>query len=121
MDNPQVAFSALPPLSQDKGIERLGKISGILDEKLADGRQFLVGDRISIADISAASLLAPIILPPQQPVYSSQHFAGRLQQKNQQFEQYKSYEWLKGIYQAHRGDSYFEMKDTPINLTSGKR
>ena len=41
-----------------------------LDELLSDGRHYLVGDEFSRADLSAASLLSPLVSPPQHPVYA---------------------------------------------------
>lgn len=39
-----------------------------LDATLGDGRRFLVGDRLSRADIATASLLAPLARPRRHPV-----------------------------------------------------
>jgi glutathione S-transferase len=38
-----------------------------VDQILSDGRQYLVGDKFSIADLTFASLAAPIIQPPEYP------------------------------------------------------
>ena len=35
-----------------------------LDDLVADGRRFLVGDRFTVADLTFAALAAPILLPP---------------------------------------------------------
>ncbi|MBF2014621.1 MAG: glutathione S-transferase [Rivularia sp. T60_A2020_040] len=43
------------------------KVSGLL----VDGRNYLIGDKISAADITFASLAAPILQPPQHPIKSS--------------------------------------------------
>ena len=40
-----------------------------LDEMLADGRDYLVGDRFSRADLTAASLVSTLALPPEHPTY----------------------------------------------------
>ncbi len=40
-----------------------------LDGLLADGRQYLVGDRLTRADLAAASLLSPLALPDEHPEY----------------------------------------------------
>ncbi|MGF1672487.1 MAG: glutathione S-transferase family protein, partial [Rivularia sp. (in: cyanobacteria)] len=42
-----------------------------VSDLLADGRNYLIGDRISAADITFASLAAPILQPPQHPIKSS--------------------------------------------------
>jgi glutathione S-transferase len=36
-----------------------------MDATLADGRPYLVGDTFSVADLTFASLAAPLLLPPQ--------------------------------------------------------
>lgn len=42
-----------------------------LDGLLGDGRAYLMGDNLTRADITAASLLAPFIQPPQHPAYAN--------------------------------------------------
>lgn len=41
-----------------------------VDEILADGRRYLTGDRFTVADLTFASLAAPILLPDGHPVQS---------------------------------------------------
>ncbi len=41
---------------------------GRLNQHLADGRRFLIGDRFSVADLTFAALAAPILLPERHPV-----------------------------------------------------
>lgn len=38
---------------------------GLLGDRLGDGRRYLVGDRMSAADLALATLLAPAVLPPE--------------------------------------------------------
>jgi glutathione S-transferase len=45
-----------------------------LDTLLADGRPYLGGNRFSRADITAASLLAPLVAPRQHPTYAAAVF-----------------------------------------------
>jgi glutathione S-transferase len=40
-------------------------IFAAVDDRLADGRRYLVGDAFSIADLTFAALSAPLIAPPQ--------------------------------------------------------
>ena len=53
------------------GVERSrAKIDASLaavDELLADGRSYLVGNRFTVADLAFASLAAPAVLPPSHP------------------------------------------------------
>ncbi|WP_189399902.1 glutathione S-transferase [Arenicella chitinivorans] len=50
-----------------------------LDSLLADGRRFLLGgDQMSVVDLSAASLLAPYVLPPQHPISDTLSLPPRL-------------------------------------------
>ena len=102
-----IGFSAE---DQAQGLERLHEVFSKLDDRLADGREFLVGNKLSIADISAASILASILTPPEHPVYSSEFFAPHLAEKNHEFEHYRSYAWMRGIYQQYRGESFAELR-----------
>jgi glutathione S-transferase len=87
---------------QAQGNARLDRVMDALDVKLSDGRRFLVGDKLSIADISAASILAPTLMPPEHPLYSCDTFVGRLAEHAKQFEHHPSYHWMRGIYQQYR-------------------
>lgn len=49
-----------------------------LDAQLADGREYLVGDTLSAADITACALLAPLIGPDEHAMYSRSDVRERL-------------------------------------------
>lgn len=49
------------PTSADWALSRLQPLFDDLDARLADGRPYLCGDRLSAADITFASLAAPIV------------------------------------------------------------
>jgi glutathione S-transferase len=60
-------FTALLKLSPERVAQALAKTRAIFDEtdkRLADGRQYLVGGRLSLADIALATAAGPLILPP---------------------------------------------------------
>lgn len=45
-----------------------GKIDGVLDQidaRIEDGRRYLVGNRFSAADLSFATMMAPVVCPPE--------------------------------------------------------
>ena len=55
-------------LSDSGAQQALGQVRDIVksvDKRLADGRQFLVGGRFSLSDMSLANALAPLVLAPQ--------------------------------------------------------
>ena len=55
--------------SVDAALAAEEKVNAGLDrlETELDGRKFLIGGRFSVADLTAAALLYPLILPPQAP------------------------------------------------------
>ena len=94
-----VGFSAS---ERAAGKQRIHDVFAELDAQLADGRSFLVGDRLTIADVSAASLLAPVFTPPEHEVYASDVFRASLRSAQREFTQYRSFHWLRSIYRDHR-------------------
>ena len=49
----------------DAGLIRAQEIVHKIDERLFDGREYLVGDRFSAADLTLACMMAPFVLPAQ--------------------------------------------------------
>jgi glutathione S-transferase len=74
-------------------------------EQQREGREYLVGHTFTIADLTAASLLAPVLQPPeiqyplrvQLPAYVQQYRATVLKHPTAQ--------WAANIYRFHRGRS----------------
>jgi glutathione S-transferase len=85
--------------SRDKSVEALD----MLEKELGDN-EYLVGDRFSIADLTAASLFYPIALPPEFP-YSSptfeqlpdgaREFLGEMRER-------PGAQWVAEMYRRHR-------------------
>ena len=92
-DKPSVAF-----------LIEIRKIFKKVDERLNDGRKYLVGDKISAADIAFASIAAPLILP--------QEFGGSITCINEipeelrleiiKFRATKAGQYVMGLYQEDR-------------------
>lgn len=73
-----------------------------IDELLADGRSYLVGNRFSRADIAVASLLAPLTQPPEHPVYFRLQYPPRIAQELLDWKERPSLKWVNGVYAKHR-------------------
>lgn len=59
-------------ITAPKAAQSLAKTKEILaevGEALSDGRRYLVGDRLTAADVAFASLAAPALLPPDHPAF----------------------------------------------------
>lgn len=73
-----------------------------LDGLLSDGRPFLHGDGLTRADITAASLLAPLVNPPKHPVYASLQIPKALAATIADWQDRPSLKWVKQIYARYR-------------------
>jgi glutathione S-transferase len=92
-------------LGREQGEESKGIVEGELDwldDLLADGRRYLVGDRFSRADLTAASLLAPLARPPEHPTYGMIRIPPRAQADLDTWSQRPVIEWMRAMYRDHR-------------------
>lgn len=72
------------------------------DALLADGRRYLVGDRFSRADITAASLLAALALPEEHPTYGLLEVPPRVSRDLERWSRRPTAKWVGDIYRDHR-------------------
>ena len=66
-----------------------------------NGDEYLVGDSFTVADLSAAALFYPAVLPPEgpdlpQPTESLTTFRAELMER-------PGYRWVQEMYSRHRG------------------
>jgi hypothetical protein len=73
-----------------------------LDQLLAGNRRFLGGERFSRADIAAASLLSPLVLPPQHPTYHNMQLPPGLAADTADWQERPSMRWIRDIYRDYR-------------------
>jgi glutathione S-transferase len=55
----------ITPKGAERSRQKIDEVFGEVEKRLADGRKFLVGDGLSAADITFASLAAVVLLPEQ--------------------------------------------------------
>lgn len=73
-----------------------------LDDKLSDGRKYLVGDKFSRADLTAASLLSPIVRPKEHPVYNKISMPPKMVSDMETWSDRQSIKWVRDMYREHR-------------------
>jgi glutathione S-transferase len=73
-----------------------------LDGLLTDDRRFLLGDRFSRADLTAASLLAPLALPKEHPTYEMLAVPPLASSDLALWAGRPTLAWVRRIYREHR-------------------
>ena len=73
-----------------------------LDNLLADRRAFLLGEQFSRVDLTAASLLSPLVLPPQHPSYHDLQLPPGIAADLEAWRERPSLNWIRGLYQRYR-------------------
>ena len=90
--------------SPDKAREAERRVVAALDrlDSELDGREYLAGDRFSVADLTASALLYPFVLPPETPWRPS-----RLPDAWVDFSEANRgrpcHAWVAAMYRRHRG------------------
>ncbi len=73
-----------------------------IDSLISDGRRFLVGDKFSRADVTAASLLAPLAIPNEHPTYAKLKLPPHMTADLAIWEDRPSIKWVNEIYSQYR-------------------
>ena len=73
-----------------------------LDDVLSDGRPYLTGHTFTRADLTAASLLAPLVNPPQHPTYAGLAMPPELEQTIAQWRERPVMKWVGDVYERVR-------------------
>lgn len=66
---------------------------------------YLVGDQFSVADLTAAALLAPIVMPPEFPYPPPEPARQAIAEVRESFGRHAALDWVAEIYRRHRGSS----------------
>jgi glutathione S-transferase len=82
-------------------------VSAALDriERERQGRPYLVGDAFTVADLTAAALLSPLLQPPEIQYPLRVELPPYLQDYRATLLRHPATQWAAGIYRLHRGTS----------------
>jgi glutathione S-transferase len=80
-----------------EALDRVAKTAG------PDG--YLVGDRFSVADLAAASLLSPVTFPPESPVWVEEPHSPALRTWLARWADHPGTAWVRRTFARHRGRS----------------
>ena len=72
-----------------------------LEAELGDG-EYLVGDRFSVADLTAASLFYPLVLPDEGPMPADRTSAAGFERFREPLDERPGYKWVEEMFRRHR-------------------
>lgn len=75
-----------------------------LEAELGD-REYLAGGRFSVADLTAAALLYPLVLPDQAPKLAVQEMPEHYERLRASLASRRGYRWVEEIYATHQKDA----------------
>ena len=83
------------------------KIGAALDHIRAELRPsgYLVGEGFTVADLTAAALLYPLVLPPEAPYRLDRPIPPAAAEMRGSFAAHPAFTWAAGMYRRHRGTS----------------
>ncbi len=80
-------------------VAALDKVEAELDQ--GDG-EFLVGDSFSVADLTAASLFYPLVVPPEGPLATDLPRPPALERFRESLSDRRGYKWVEETFRKHR-------------------
>lgn len=93
----------LSPKGLEQAEQRVQQALAWLDGRLSDGRTFLVGHRLTVADVAVAALLAPLACPDQHPVFSQADFKRYMLPTSASWLRDRpALRWVRRMYTHHR-------------------
>lgn len=110
----RLAFSVFGPFYKrrhkihDTSVEAAPRMVRAGLDRIAEELQpsgYLVGDRFSVADLTAAALLAPIVMPPEFPYPPPERARRAIAEVGESFGRHPALEWVAEMYRRHRGSS----------------
>ncbi len=74
-------------------------------ERERQGREYLVGDAFTVADLTAAALMGPVLQPPEIQYPLQVELPAYIEDYRAELLRHPAAQWAAGIYRRHRGQS----------------
>lgn len=74
-----------------------------LESQGVPGKRYLVGNRFTVADLTAAALLAPLACPAEHPIYGSARYRAGIEPLVGPWQDGPAFAWVRQMYREHRG------------------
>jgi glutathione S-transferase len=101
------AFTSLRWGARDEGKAELAREKIVaaldrLDEELDSGGEYLVGGRFTVADLTAASLFYPVVLPLEGPTPPDTPRPPALERFRESLAERRGFRWVEEMFRRHR-------------------
>jgi glutathione S-transferase len=110
----QLGFRAFAPyyrmrhrINPDTIAEAPRKVMAAMDRIVAELQPsgYLVGDRFTVADLTAASFLSILAQPPELQYRPAEPVLGAISDVSREFLAHQAIDWTREMYRRHRGKS----------------
>jgi glutathione S-transferase len=90
--------------STDQGWDKTVAAMDRLESELG-GRDYLVGDTFTVADLTAASIFFPLVRPAESQYQIPEPLPEPLVQRRNELASRPGFKWVQDTYRRHRGQS----------------
>jgi glutathione S-transferase len=90
--------------SAARGWEKTSAAMDRLESEL-DGREYLVGDAFTVADLTAAALFFPLVRPDEAEYQVPEPLPEAVVERREAFVSRPGFKWVQDMYRRHRGES----------------
>ena len=98
-----IRFNANSDENADRAREAIVAAMDKLEKELQQGNgEYLVGDSFSVADLTAASLFYPLVVPPEGPLPTDLPRPSALERFREGLSERRGYKWVEETFRKHR-------------------
>ena len=92
----------ISPAAEQKAATLIEGVLELIAARTSAAQPYLVGGQFSVADLTAAALLAPLVCPDEHPVYSTPRYRAGIASQVARWQQHPAFAWVRQMYATHR-------------------